>query len=202
MIPRLIIEQKITPLANQYKIFATTETGDKNGLVAYAHQKRFAFREKVEFFNDTNKTETLFIFRAEKVMDIHGKFFVEEPNGQPIGSFQKVFGKSLLNSTWKIQDSAGKDLYTVSESNNTLAVLRRYAEFIPFIGDLLDLLLNFFKYHFKFVDDATGVEVGRYNKTTLFFDKYCLQLDDSAYNSLDWRVFAAFSVALDALQGR
>ncbi len=43
------IEQKITPLANQYVVFDSNDEGDKAAVVAFAHQKRFAFKEEIIF---------------------------------------------------------------------------------------------------------------------------------------------------------
>ena len=90
---------------------------------------------------------------------------------------------------------------TVSESNKTLAIARRFIEWIPIVGDLLDFALQFVKYHFSFYT-ANGGEVGKYEKTTLFRDHYIFSMSDEAFAAQDWRVFVAMAVALDALQGR
>jgi hypothetical protein len=50
------------------------------------------------------------------------------------------------------------------------------------------------------VDDDR--KVGEYRKTTLLRDYYTLSYDDAAYGTMDWRLFAAMAVALDALQSR
>lgn len=201
MTPRLIIEQKITAFVNRYDIYEANEAGEKGKLIAFAEQKRLAFKEKVTFFSDPSKETVVFSFRAEKVMDVHGKYFVEDADGNLLGSFKKQFGKSLLNSTWDMLDTRDDVLLTINESNQFLAVARRFAGWIPFVGEFLDLLTNFFKYHFSF-RTPNGKEVGMYRKTTLFRDHYQLDLADDAYVAQDWRVFAAMAVALDALQSR
>jgi hypothetical protein len=202
MKPRLIIEQKITAFVNKYKIFAVTEAGEKAQLVGLAQQKRLAFKEKVTFYQDEAKTQPAFTFRAEKVLDVHGRYFVEDMNGQLLGMFQKKFAKSLLNSTWTVLDVNGAELFHVQESNMVLAVLRRFIGFVPYLGDLLELVIKFFRYHFIFADAASGEEVGRYEKITLFRDHYKLSMTDQAASRCDWRVLAAVGVALDALQSR
>ncbi len=202
MKPRLIVEQRITAFVNQYAVFAVNTDGSKGELMAFAQQKRLALKEKVEFYNGQDKNQLLFSFRAEKVMDIHGRFLVEDSSGALIGGFKKEFAKSLLNSTWNILDAAGNPHITVSESNQTLAIIRRVAGYVPIIGGILDLAVTFFKYHFVLKDAQTGAELGRYEKTTLFRDNYKLSLTDEGYNRNDWRVYAASAVALDALQGR
>lgn len=197
MEPRLIIEQKITAFANKYKVH-----DEQKNLIALAQQKRLAFKEKVTFYNDEKKSEEVFTFRAEKVMDVHGRYFVEGANGEKIGMFRKEFKKSLLVSSWVLMDADGNDVYRVKENNVVIAVLRRFIGFVPFIGELLELVIMFFRYHFEFIDMKSGEVVGKYRKTKLFRDHYELETTDEAWNALDWRVFAAMGVALDALQSR
>ncbi len=202
MQPRLIVEQKITAFVNKYRVYATDGAGNKTGLVALAQQKRLAFKEKVLFFDSEAKTNQVFGFRAEKVLDIHGRYFVEDTSGARIGAFRKLFGQSLVVSTWEILDENDAPLFIVRENNATLAALRRFIGFIPIVGDLGELIIMFFRYHFEFVDVSTGAVVGRYQKTTLFRDHYLLSLTDEAYAKDDWRTFAAMGVGLDALQSR
>jgi uncharacterized protein YxjI len=171
-------------------------------LVAFAQQKRLAFREKVTFYQDEAKTTPIFTLRAEKVLDVHGRYFVEDMNGQLLGMFQKRFAKSLINSTWIIMDTAGNQLFVVQENNMVLAVLRRFISFVPYFGDILEIVIKFFKYHFQFMDEATNTEVGMYEKITLIRDQYKLSMTDEAVAKIDWRVLAAMGVALDALQSR
>lgn len=202
MTPRLIIEQKITAFTNQYRIFESDANGEKQGVFGFAQQKRIALKEKVTFYKDETKNHEAFTFRAEKVLDVHGRYFVEDGNGQVIGMFRKVFGKSLLNSTWRLMDKDGNELIEVSENSMFLAFIRRFGGWIPVVGDIIDIVVMFLRYHFKFVDLKSGEEVGTYQKTTLFRDHYRLSLADNATGAVDTRVYAAFGVALDALQSR
>ncbi len=202
MKPRLLIEQKITAFTNIYKIFSSDSEGNKSKLVAMAQQKRLAFKEKVSFYTDEEKSKLSFTFRAEKVFDIHGRYIIEDDNGQCVGMFKKDFKKSLLSSTWTIMDSDGNNLFGVKESNMVLALIRRFGGWIPILGDLIDIIVLFFRYHFVFFDIKTDEGVGQYKKTTLFRDHYALSVTDEAYAKSDWRVFAAMGVGLDALQSR
>lgn len=198
MQPRLNVRQLIRPLVNKYEITQV----DNDQIVAVAQQKRLAFKEKVTFYSDQAQTTPTFSFRAEKVMDVHGRYFVEDENGASIGSFKKEFKKSLVNSTWVLFDASGQQRYVVNESNQTVAMARRYVGWIPIIGEIMELATNFIKYHFQFTDIASGDVSGMYKKTALFRDRYQLMMTDEAYDSIDWRVYAAFCVALDALQSR
>lgn len=202
MLPKYIVEQKITAFTNKYQVFSANEQGKKGSVVAFAQQKRIALKEKITFFSDSTKKTEIFGFQAEKVIDVHGKYEVKDPSGKVIGVFKKEFAKSLLNSTWAILDQDGNTIMTVRESNKNLAILRRFAGFIPLIGDLIELVLPFFRYHFEFVDTKSGMIVGQYKKTKLFRDHYLLSLDESKTEQVDWRLFASIAVALDALQSR
>ena len=202
MKPKLVVEQKINIFTNKYCVYESDGVGNRGKIVAFAQQKRLAFKEKVRFYTDESKAQEVFSFRAEKVLDIHGRFFVEDPGGNVIGIFKKDFEKSLLSSTWHVLDPQGNPRITISESNVVLAILRRFAGFIPIVGEFIDFLIVLFRYHFVWQDSASGNLIGKYQKTTLFRDHYLLSMSDEAIQQTDWRVLAAVSVALDALQSR
>ena len=135
-------------------------------------------------------------------MDIHGKYFVEDASGAFVGAFKKEFKQSLVSSTWSILGQNDIPSLTVAESNQALAVIRRYGSFIPIVGDIIELVTAFLKYHFVFKVPGAETVHGTYVKTTLFRDHYCLYMDDETWASHDWRVLAGMAVALDALQSR
>lgn len=200
MKPKLIIEQKITPITNKYVIYAANESGEKGEKIAFAQQKRLAFKEKVQFYKDESKDQLAFTMRAEKAMDIHGKFIVEDENGKEIGVFKKQFKQSLVKSTWVILHK-DEIVLTFSESNAFLAVIRRFIDFVPIVGEFAAPILALMKYHFV-VTEANQQPIGAYTKTTFIRDNYTLSMNDASYDKQDWRVLAALSVALDALQSR
>jgi uncharacterized protein YxjI len=202
MKPRLIVQQKITPFVNKYTLLQANDDGTVGGVVGLAQQKRLAMKEKVMFYTDEKRDRLAFTFRAEKVLDVHGRYMVEDANGTLIGMFKKEFMQSLVNSTWKIFDASGNERAVVKENNQWLAVLRRFGGELPLIGMVVELVVMFFKYHFVFTDPVSGRPMATYQKTTLFRDHYVLQADDELWGSIDWRVLAAMSVALDALQSR
>jgi uncharacterized protein YxjI len=198
MKPRLIVEQKLALLANQYRVYGAGEEGAKASLLGFAQQKRLALKEKVMFYEDEAKSRETFTFRAEKVIDLHGCYIVEDEKGETIGMFRKVFGASLVTSTWLVMDKEGNERFEVSEKNVFLAVVRRVGEMIPVVGDLVKL----FRYHYKVVYLSTRKQVVINKNTTLIRDHYLLSVEGKSFEQLDWRVWAAQCVALDALQSR
>lgn len=199
---RLYVEQRITPVVNRYNIFEANDSGEKGNLFSFVQQKRLNIKEKVMFYASKDKKDLKFSFRAEKVLDIRGKYFVEDATGALIGYLKKDFKKSLTRSTWYIFSADDKKLLTVTESNKSLAMLRRFVKSIPIVGDIIGIVVVFFKYHFVFLDPETNKVVGKYEKLTLFRDNYKLSLDNDTYSKVDKRVIAAMAVALDALQSR
>lgn len=202
MKPRFIVQQKITAFANKYEVYANDASTGKGQLLAFAQQKRLAFKEKVTFFSDETKSTVVFSFRAEKLMDIHGRFIVEDAEGRQIGAFKKEFKQSLLNSTWSLLDSNDQPKLQISESSQALAIFRRFGGLIPIVGGLVDIATLLLRYHFVVTNVSTAEIEGRYVKTKLLRDYYELSMTDAAYDQQDWRVVAALAVALDALQSR
>jgi uncharacterized protein YxjI len=189
---RFHMHQKITFAINRYQVFADDGHGEPGQLVAFAEQKRMTFKEQVTLFADENKQSVLAAFKARKVVDLASAYDVTAADGSSIGVFGKKFGKSLLRSTWKL-DQPGQTTITISERSMPMALFRRIWDFLPLIGDLPFP----FKYHFDFVRD-TG-SVGYFEKKTRFRDQYVIEVDDP---KLDRRLLLAQAVALDALQSR
>jgi uncharacterized protein YxjI len=183
-----LVRQKITALVNRYVVTVPTPDGQEGPLAAFVEQKRLAFREEVTFFADERKSQPLFRFKARRVLDVGATYDVTAPDGTPIGTFRKDFKKSLLRSTWHIEQSG---FAAVGQERSTaVAFLRRLwsmFENIPFP----------FTYHFDFnAGDRTVLSV---DKTTLIRDTYRIEINEPA---LDRRLAIAMAVALDALQSR
>ena len=193
-----IVEQKITAFVNRYEVYEVRSDGEKGELAAFVEQKRLAFKEEIIFYTNSAKTDEAFRVKAEKVMDVHGKFMVTDTKGTVIGAVRKSFKSSLFRSTWELF-SADDLRLIVRESNKKIAIIRRLWAFIPYIGDFP----FFVKYHFDFVEPSSDRVIARYLKTTRLRDNYRLQIDDgSILDSIGWQTIVAQCVLLDALQGR
>lgn len=186
--PALTVRQKITAFVNRYIVTVPTASGEEGEQVAFVEQKRLAFREEVTFFTDESKTTPLFKFKARQILDVGATYDVTAADGTPIGTFRKDFKKSLLRSTWHLEQG---DLAAVgSERSQLIAILRR-------VWDLFEDLPFFFKYHFDFVSgDKPVMSV---DKTALIRDRYLIDIKEP---TLDRRLAIAMAVALDALQSR
>ena len=192
-VPAFTMKQRITMMANKYEMIAANPDGSDGPLLAFAQQKRMAFREQVTFFADDTKSQVVFSFKARKTIDLGSGYDVFDAAGQPIGWFKKEFGKSLLRSSWRLS-GAGVEA-DGTERNPTIAIIRRVWDFIPFIGEIP---LPFI-FHFDFADRGTGRPVLSVERRLSVRDRYHVTVHDQR---LDFRVAAAMTVALDALQGR
>ena len=192
-VPAFSMKQRITMMANKYELIATNSDGSDGQLLAFAQQKRMAFKEEVTFYADDTKSQAVFSFKARKRLDLGAGYDVFDANGQSIGWFKKEFGKSLLRSSWQLA-TAGLEA-DGTERNPTIAIVRRIWEFVPFVGDIP---LPFI-FHFDYTDRATGQPVLSVERKVSVRDRYRVSVQDSR---LDFRVAAAMTVALDALQSR
>ncbi|WP_238165558.1 hypothetical protein [Kribbella caucasensis] len=192
-VPAFSMKQRITMMANKYELIATNPDGTDGPLLAFAQQKRMAFKEEVTFYTDDRKAQVVFSFKARKRLDLGSGYDVFDATGQPIGWFKKEFGKSLLRSSWQL--SAAGIESDGTERNPTIAIVRRVWQFVPFVGEIP---LPFI-FHFDFTDRTTGQPVLSVERKVSVRDRYRATVHD---NRLDFRVAAAMTVALDALQSR
>ncbi|MGH3614543.1 MAG: hypothetical protein ACRDRK_18530 [Pseudonocardia sp.] len=193
LVPRFYVRQKITLMANQYQVLGAEPDGTEGRLLAYAQQKRFAFKEQVTFYADESKSRPVFSFKARQGLDVRAEHDVFDEYGQVLGYFRKAFGASLLRSTWHL---AGPGLEaTGQERRPVIAILRRVWDLIPYLGNVWVP----FVFHFDFVDDATGQPVLTSERQKTVRDRYTVTVPDPR---LDFRVAASMAVALDALQSR
>jgi uncharacterized protein YxjI len=182
---QLIIRQRIRLMVNQYEVHAVHPDGSEAGVVAFAQQKRVAFKEQVTIYTDDTKNTPLLGFKARQVMDLGATYDVTDAAGRPIGLFRKNFGASLLRSTWHLEQP-GLGEMVGRETNQLVAVLRRFVE-----------SLDWLPYHFEFLlGDRPAFSVQR---RWGLRDRYVVTIHDP---QLDRRLVTAMAVALDALQSR
>ncbi|WP_045743033.1 MULTISPECIES: hypothetical protein [Actinoplanes] len=182
---RLIVRQRIRFMVNQYEVHGVTPDGQEAGVLAFAQQKRLAFKEQVTLYTDDTKQYPLLGFKARQVIDLGATYDVTDPAGQPIGLFRKNFAASLLRSTW-IVEQPGYGEITGQERNMWVAVLRRFVDY-----------LSWLPYHFDFT--IAGRPAFSVVRKWGLRDRYEVSIHDQY---LDRRLVVAMAVALDALQSR
>lgn len=179
------IRQRIRMIVNQYEVHGVTPDGSEGELLAFAQQKRLAFKEQVTIYTDDTKQQPLLGFKARQRLDLAATYDVTDHAGNPIGLFRKNFAQSLLRSTWQLEQD-GLPQVTGEERSLPIALLRRFVE-----------ALSWLPYHFDFVAD--GQPAFSVVKKWGLRDRYAVQIHNS---QLDRRLVIAMAIALDALQSR
>ena len=189
------VDQLIRPVANLYRISTLASDGASAGSpVAFVRQKKLAVREDIRFFADESEQEELFRLKARRVFDVRGHYDVTTPDGEPLGSLEKVFGISLLRSTWRIYGPDSTQVGAAHEKSVPVAILRRLIDFVPY-GELVPIV-------FQFTIFVEGREVGELRRPIGIRDRYILRLPGDPDRRIDRRVAVALAIALDALQSR
>ena len=189
------VDQLIRPVANLYRISTLGSDGASAGQpVAFVRQKKLAVKEDIRFFADESEAEELFRIKARQVFDVRGRYDVTSPDGERIGVLEKVFGASLLRSTWRIHDAHEQPLAMAQEKSMPVAILRRLIDFVPY-GDFVPIL-------FQFTIQMDGRDVGELRRPVGLRDRYILKLGGDPDHRIDRRVAVALAIALDALQSR
>jgi uncharacterized protein YxjI len=196
---RFLLSQRFRPMVNQYEVSTLGADGKSAGdPVCFVEQKRMKLKEDLRAFADDTKTTEVFRIKAQQVWDPRAKYDVTDSSGQKVGQLRKIFGKSLLRSTWQIYDAAGNEVAWARERNLFVALFRRTIGLVPFIGELLELLP--IPYHF---DYYIGEErIGGLERILGLRDRYRLDVSGDALRRVDRRVTLALAVGMDALQAR
>jgi uncharacterized protein YxjI len=185
---RFEIEQLIRPMVNLYKI------SSHGAPVAFVRQKRMAIKEDIRFFRDENETEELFRIKARSLMEFGGRYDVTTPDGEKVGVLGKVFGKSLLRSTWSIMDASEQEVAIAKERSQFWAIVRRVIDAVPY-GDFIPIV-----FHFRI--DRGDTHLGDLTRAFGMRDRYTLDLSGDQERTIDRRLAIALAIALDALQSR
>jgi hypothetical protein len=191
------VDQLIRPIANLYRISVLGGDGASPGQpLAFVRQKKLAIKEDIRFFADESETEELFRIKARQLFELRGRYDVTTPAGDRIGVLEKVFGISLLRSTWRVLDAQEQEVASAHEKSLPVAILRRALDLVPF--ELVSLI----PIVFQFVILMDGKEAGELRRPIGVRDRYILRLSGDPERRIDRRVAVALAVALDALQSR
>jgi uncharacterized protein YxjI len=196
---RFFLVQRIRPMVNQYEV-STLGPDEKSAgdPICFVEQKRMKLKEDLRAFTDDSKTAEVFRIKAQQVWDPRARYDITDADGQHLGQLGKVFGKSLLRSTWRIYDGAGTEIGWARERSLFVALFRRLVGFIPYIGGFADWLP--IPYHFDyFVADE---RIGGLERILGVRDRYRLDVSGDAERRIDRRVVLALAVGMDALQAR
>ena len=196
---RFFLSQRIRPMVNQYEV-STLGADEKSAgdPVCFVEQKRMKLKEDLRAFTDDSKTAEVFRIKAQQVWDPRAKYDITDAAGQQVGQLRKVFGKSLLRSTWEIYDAGGNEVASARERSLFVALFRRLVGFVPYIGSFADWLP--IPYHFDYFIGEQ--RIGGLERILGVRDRYRLDVTGDTGRLIDRRVALALAVGMDALQAR
>jgi len=165
----------------------------------FVQQKRMKLKEDIRFFADDTKQQELMRIQARQRFDPRARYDVTTAAGEKVGEIQKVFGASLLRSTYRLYDGAGQEVAVARERSMAVALVRRIVQFVPFVEAVADWLP--IPYHFDFIrgEELLGTNTRQMWKIR---DVYTIDMTPDAGRTLDRRLVLALAVGMDALQAR
>ncbi len=194
---RFLIQQVFRPIGNEYRISVPTPGSTEEGRpLLFVKQKKLSIKEDIRFRLDPDRDGHLFMIKSKTVFEFRGRHEVLDEQGAAIGLIEKVFGRSLLRSHWRVRDAAGTELFEAYEANWIVALVRRFA------GAVSDWLSALQWLPFNFVLKRGDDQIGTYRRVLgKLRDRYVLELGPGL-EGVDRRLVLALAVALDALQDR
>lgn len=197
---RFLMRQRFAPVVNRYEFYVPGPDEDSPGRpFCFVEQKRFKFKEDIRFYADESKSTELMRIKARQRFDPRARYDVTDADGTKIGEIQKVFGKSLLRSTYQLFDARGNEVAIAREKSIAVALIRRVVGAIPYVEMVADWLP--IPYHFEFRRD--GELLGTHSRRAWKIrDVYRIDLGNDPDRTLDRRLVLAIAVGMDALQAR
>jgi uncharacterized protein YxjI len=183
---RFHVQQKITPFQNAVD-------GQPGPLIAFAKQKRLAFKESFTVYGDEEATRPVLTIAADRRLDVRSTMTVRDPEGTSLGVLRKRGAASLLRSTWELEPVGGP-VVVVQERSLAVALLRRLWDLVPAVGQVPLPWV----FHFDGTDPS-GAVVLTHTRRWGWRDNYVLEV---ARDTVDPRLAIALAICLDALQGR
>jgi uncharacterized protein YxjI len=194
-----LLRQRWTLVVNRYEFSLPDAQGQAGRQIAFVEQKRFKFKEDIRFYTDDTKRVELLRIKARQRFDPRARYDVTTPDGEKVGEIQKVFGRSLLRSTYRLYDAGGNETCEATERSLLVALLRRAVDFVPYVGNYADWLP--IPYHFVFTR-GDQVLVHHTRQAWKLTDHYTIDCTPDAGRTLDRRLVLAAAVGMDALQAR
>jgi uncharacterized protein YxjI len=196
---RFLLRQRFTLAINRYEFFLPAVDGSPGESICFVEQKRFKFKEDIRFYTDASKTQELLRIKARQRFDPRATYDVTDDLGAKVGAIQKVFGASLLRSTYRILDASGEEIAITTEKSLGIALFRRAVGFIPYVDNISDWLPIPYHFIFKHGERIIGENTRQMFKIR---DNYHIDMTADSEHILDRRLVLAIAVGMDALQAR
>ena len=97
-------------------------------LIGYSKQKALTLKEDIRVYSDEQKSTELICIKARSIIDLGAGYDItDSQTGEAVCSFKREGLKSMFKDSWKVMDSSGNQIGTISEDSGVLALIRRFA---------------------------------------------------------------------------
>jgi uncharacterized protein YxjI len=154
----------------RFKFFALApqiSVEDQSGtLLLYVRQKLLKLKESVSVFTDDSQRQIAYKIEADRIIDFRARYGITDAGGRAIGALKQRGMKSIWRVHFDIENSLGRDSYSIQEENPWVRVLDSFVGDIPVIGMLSGYLLH----PTYLIKNTSDVIVGRLKKQPAFLE--------------------------------
>lgn len=130
--------------------------------VAHIKMKAFKLKEDIRVFTDASEQTEVMRIQARQLIDFGATYdIIDSASGQAWMSIRRQGLKStFVRDHWDLQDANGNIFGSVEETSSNLALVRRYIDVIPIVGELISLVFSFIPQTYSIlVNQAEGKRV-------------------------------------------
>ena len=120
-----MVRQKVLKLLGEE--FHIYSDDSMQQLIGYSKQKALKLKEDIRVYSDEQKSTELICIRARSIIDFGAGYDItDSQTGEAVCSFKREGLKSMFKDSWKVMDSSGNQIGTISEDSGLLALVRRF----------------------------------------------------------------------------
>ena len=120
-----MVRQKVLKLLGEE--FHIYSDDSMQQLIGYSKQKALKLKEDIRVYSDEQKSTELICIKARSIIDLGAGYdIIDSQTGEAVCSFKREGLKSLFKDSWKVMDSSGNQIGTISEDSGLLALVRRF----------------------------------------------------------------------------
>jgi len=184
-----MIRQKVLKLLGEE--FHIYSDNSMQNLIGYSKQKALKLKEDIRVYSDEEKTVELLRIKQSGILDFKGNFeIIDGPSGQTIASIKRKALMSIGKDSYKVIDTAGREVGEIAEDSLGLALVRR---FIPFAA---------YVFPQKFAMTIGGASGNILYSQTVNPVVHKLMVSGVSSSGIDPRIAAAGAILLIAIEGK
>lgn len=120
-----MVRQKVLKLLGEE--FHIYSDDSMQQLIGYSKQKALKLKEDIRVYSDEQKSTELICIKARSIIDFGAGYDItDSQTGEAVCSFKREGLKSMFKDSWKVMDSSGNQIGTISEDSGLLALVRRF----------------------------------------------------------------------------